>query len=358
MSIIAKYLIKEIIKYFGIILIMVVGIYLVVDFLEKIDDFLEAGLSFSHAFTFFFYKTPFIIAQITPVGVLLSVLVTFGLMNRNNELIALKTSGISIFYLVKPIIFLGIGFTLLQFLMAEVIVPVTTIKANQIWLGQVRNEAVVTAKEKNIWIKGDRLIAHIKYYDPAQKTVFGITIHAFDENFRMIQRMDAQRGVFAGEQWIFYNIMTQTLKKESGLYQLSFDKQKSVAFHFQPVDFKRVIKKSEEMSYTELESYIEKIESEGYNALKYRIDLYAKIAFPFICIIMSIVGVGIGVHEKVKEGLPMGIAVGIGITFLYWVFYSFCISLGYGEVLPDLAAVWSANAVFFCFAIFNLLSAD
>jgi lipopolysaccharide export system permease protein len=337
---------------------MVVGIYLIVDFLEKIDDFLEAGLSFTHAFTFFAYKTPFIIAQITPVGVLLSVLITFGLMNRNNELIALRSSGISIFFLVRPIILLGIGFTLVQFLLAEVIVPVTTIKSNKIWLGQVRNEAVVTSKEKNIWIKGDRLIAHIKYYNPAENSVFGVTIHRFDENFRMIQRMDAQRGVFSGDQWQFYNTMTQNLDKASGNYNLTFDNQKMANFQFEPVDFKRVIKKSEEMSYPELEKYIQKIEAEGYSALKYRIDLYAKIAFPFICIIMSIVGVGIGVNEKVKDGLPMGVALGIGITFLYWVFYSFCISLGYGEVLPGLAAAWAANMVFFCFAALSLLNAD
>jgi len=108
MSIINKYLTKEIIKLFGFILIMVVGIYIIVDFLEKIDDFLEAGLSFSKAFAFFVYKTPFITAQIAPVGILLSVLIVFGLMNRNNEIIALTSSGVSTFYLLRPVIIIGL----------------------------------------------------------------------------------------------------------------------------------------------------------------------------------------------------------------------------------------------------------
>ena len=96
MPIINKYLIREVLKYQIVILVMVIGIYIAVDFFEKIDDFLEKGLPFSKALSFFLYKTPFIVAQITPVGLLLAVLVVFGLMNKNNEIIALKSGGISI----------------------------------------------------------------------------------------------------------------------------------------------------------------------------------------------------------------------------------------------------------------------
>ena len=129
MSIIYKYLSREILKNFGVILVTVICIYIAVDFFEKIDDFMEAGLPFSRAVTFFIYSTPFIVAQIMPVGLFLAILVVFGLMSKNNEIIALKSSGVSIYALLWPVISLGLMFTILLFFLTEVIVPISTSKS-------------------------------------------------------------------------------------------------------------------------------------------------------------------------------------------------------------------------------------
>ncbi|MCG2758135.1 MAG: LptF/LptG family permease, partial [Desulfobacteraceae bacterium] len=94
MSIIHKYLTREIFNYLFFILAVVISIYVAVDFFEKIDDVMEAGLPFSRLLVFLAFKIPFIIAQIIPVCILLSVIVVFGLMTKNNELIALKSSGV------------------------------------------------------------------------------------------------------------------------------------------------------------------------------------------------------------------------------------------------------------------------
>ncbi len=358
MSIINKYLTKEIIQLFGLILIMVVAIYIVVDFLEKIDDFLEAGLPFSKAFTFFVYKTPFIIAQIAPVGILLAVLVVFGLMNRNNEVIALTSSGVSTFYLIKPVIIIGLVFTVLLFILSEVLVPITTAKANRIWLGEVRKEMVITNKAENIWIKGNRLISHIRFFNPMERAIFGVTIHKFDKDFNLVERIDAEKGFYRKGQWWFYDALVQKLNPEFGNYESELVEKMTTEFDFLPEDLKQVMKKSEEMSFTELADYMHKVENEGYDATNYRVDLYAKIAFPFVCIIMSLVGVSIGIRRQIGDMLPFGVALGIGIAFLYWIFYSFCVSLGYGGMIPPMIAVWTANLIFLCLAILNLLYAD
>ena len=90
MSIIDRYLFKEIFKHFFIVLAAAVGIYLVIDFFENIDKFMDAGLPVSRMIEFLQLKIPLIMVQITPVGILIAVLITFGLMNKNNEIIALK----------------------------------------------------------------------------------------------------------------------------------------------------------------------------------------------------------------------------------------------------------------------------
>jgi lipopolysaccharide export system permease protein len=112
------------------------------------------------------------------------------------------------------------------------------------------------------------------------------------------------------------------------------------------------------MNVLELWDYIDTIESEGYDATSYRVDLQAKIAFPFVCIILCILGLGIGVNKKLKDSLALVVALGIGVAFLYWTLYSFCLSLGYGGVLPPLVAAWTTNFVFLSAGVLNLLYAE
>ena len=152
--------------------------------------------------------------------------------------------------------------------------------------------------------------------------------------------------------------MEQIRNKETGNYQIELHQQKIEKLDLLPDDLKRVIKKSEEMNFKELYFYIKNIESEGYDATSYKVDLYAKIAFPFVCIIMCLLATGIAV--KIKKGRTLSICIiyGIGIIFLYWILYSFCLSLGYGGILPPIIASWMANIIFICFGGVTLLNAE
>jgi len=357
MTVIHTYLVKEIFKYIAFVLTAVVGIYIAVDFFEKIDNFMEAKLPFSKVIIFFIYESPFIIAQIIPVSILLAVLIVFGLMNRNNEILALKSSGVGIYYLLKPILFIGLFLTLFLFFFSDIIIPITRSKANQIWLKEVRHESVIS-REKDIWLKDNRLITHIQSYDKYKDAIIDVTFNYFDENFRLYKRIDAKKGIFEDGNWILYDFMEQILDKESGKYKTEIYKERVESVNLLPDDLIRVVKKSDEMTFKELLEYTVKIETEGYDATRYRVDLYAKIAFPFICVIMSLLGTGIAAGGNIREGMPVSIAYGIGITFLYWIFYSFCLSLGYGEMLPPIIAVWLANLVFSCAGVLLLLNSQ
>ena len=358
MSIIYKYITIQILKYFGIVLVFVVGIYIAVDFFDRVDNFLEAGIPFSKMMLFFALRIPFIVAQIIPICILMAVLIVFSLMARGNEIVALNSCGVRIYYLLKPVLTMGCISGVLLFILSDVVVPITMAKSNQIWLKEVRKESTIITKEKNIWIKGNRSITHVKYFNPKNKTINGITFYNFDGNFRMIRRIDAQKGDFSNGEWMLYEVMEQVLDTKREKYNITFHKNKTEKLNLLPENLITVAKKSEEMTFGELFAYIKKIEAEGYDATIYKVDLYAKIAFPFICIIMCMVGTGLAARGKVKEGMPVVIAYGIGTAFIYWIFYSFCLSLGYGEMLPPAIAAWTANLAFFSFGALTLLNAE
>ncbi len=357
MSILDRYLIKEILKHFGIVLSAAVIIYLAVDFFENVDKFMEAGLPISRILQFFQLKLPLIIVQITPVGILLAVLITFGLMNKNNEIIALKSGGMSVYHFLRPILVLGVFFSVAFFILSEVVVPITVSKANEIWRLEVRKYAVTTER-KNIWIKGHRSISYISYYNPQDKTISGITHNRFDEQFRLTRRIDAARGKYQKGQWIFYDVMEQRLDIQTGSYEVNFLDQQAEDLDFSPEDLKNVAKKSEEMNSKELYRYIQDVESEGYDATPYRVDLHSKFALPMSCLIVCLIATSITLRKTTREGLSMSITYGMVVVFLYWIAQSFCVSLGYGGMLPPFIAAWVANFIFGCFAVFNFLNAD
>lgn len=354
MSIIDRYITREVLQYFCIILATIIGIYLVVDFFDETDVFLESGLSFPKAFFYFISKMP--IAQFIPVSVLLSILVALGLMNKNNEIVALKSGGVSIYYLLKPILVVGVIFFLVIIFLSEVVVPITKSRAEKIWAQESRKKSSATLKEKDIWIKGYRLIAHIGYFNSSDKTINGITLNFFDEKFRVIRRLDVGKGVFKDDKWLLYDIVEQRLDKNNG--GIFFHKILTEKLDFSPEELGTVAVKSEAMNVTELYDYIKRIESDGYDATKYRVDFYAKIAFPFVCIIMCIVGTGIALRVKAKESLPVSIVYGIGTIFFYWIFYSLCLSLGEGGALNPIFAALVPNLIFLCFGVFTLINAE
>jgi lipopolysaccharide export system permease protein len=360
MSIIDRYLTLEILKYFSIILFTVVFIFLAVDFFEKIDNFISAGVPLSRIIIFFQFRVPFLIVKMTPVGLLLAILITFGLMSKHNELVALRSGGVSALYLLRSVLTIGLAASALLFFMAEEVVPITIDKANRIWTEEVKKTASMATENKNIWIKEHRFIAHIKHYDRNRRTIAGITLYWFDEKFRLRRRVDAASGSYAGGNWVLQNLMEQVRNDntEDPGYTVKVLDRLEVSLAFAPEDLKQVVKKSEEMNFMELLDYIRAVEDEGYDATAYRVDLYAKIAFPLVCLILAILAVGFGLRRRAGETLSVSVAYGIGVTFLYWVFYSFCLTLGYGGVLPSFVAAWAADVVFFSLGLYLLLIVD
>ncbi len=358
MTILDRYLVKEILKCFGIVLTVVLGLFIIVEFFNKADNFMEAGLSISRLIRYLQLKLPQIIVQITPIGILLAVLVAFGLMNKHNEIIALKSGGVSVYFLMRAVLTIAVFLGIVLFFLSEVVVPITISKANRIWLSEVKKKPVLATRQRNIWIKGNRAIYFIKYFNPQNQSVSGITLNYFDDAFKLSKRIDATSGVYQKGRWILSDIMEQILDEESKTYVVRIYPQKALAIDILPEDLKRVFTKSEEMNVAELFSYIREVESEGYDATTFQVDLHARFAFPVLTIIVCIIGIGIAVRRKGREGPSVSIAYGAVMIFLYWVLHSFCLSLGYGGLLPPIVAAWISNIIFSCYAVLNLINAE
>ncbi|MBF0203833.1 MAG: LPS export ABC transporter permease LptG [Desulfamplus sp.] len=364
MSILTQYWIKEFSRFFFIIQTIVMSIFVAVDYLTNMDKFLKSGMSLISALGYVLLKTPFMFVQLTPAGTVLAVVTVFGLMNKNNELLAIKSSGVSAWYMVTPAVLTGICLALLMFVFGETVVPLTMSRANHIKYSVIKKNRNIYAVKENIWIKGDGNISHFKYFNPQDKTISGITITFLDKNFRITRRVDADNGKFQDNvnstdiKWILSGVLEQTFDEQIQDFVIKEYDQKEIALELEPDDLNSVVKTSDEMDFRELAAHIQKIQNEGYDATTYKVDLFGKSAFPFICVIMAIIGAGAGMRRFVKENLALGIGIGIGASFLYWIVYGFATSLGYARILPPFISAWATNFIFLCISIIYLLNTE
>ena len=159
MGVLRGYIYKEFMKLFFIFEALFLLIYLLVDFIEKIDNFAEAQVPTAEMIAFFYFKIPLIIMQMVPVAVMLSVIVMLCQMKKNNEITAIKSCGTSIFELSRPIIQLSICIAIISFLFSELVVSQCNARSNEIWDTQVeKREKNRLFVRKHIWYKGSNAI--------------------------------------------------------------------------------------------------------------------------------------------------------------------------------------------------------
>ncbi|MBW1766971.1 MAG: LPS export ABC transporter permease LptG [Deltaproteobacteria bacterium] len=357
MRILSRYLTIEFFKLLLLCLITFVSIYLIIDFLQKIDNFFEAQASKSVMMSYFLHKAPFIIVQMLPPASLISAVIMFCLMKKNNEINAVKACGLNIFRLSQPVIMASLLIGIAIFLFSEIIVPYASSRSNKIWNIEVEKQDPTRFYGSNqIWYKGSDSIYWMMRFDNEKKIMERPTFYFFDKAFRLIKRIDGRRGFWENGKWRIENGVIQEARKDGG-----YEFEKFMELYLQipetPETFVRAVKRPEEMSYWELKRYTKKVRQEGYDETGYLVDMNVKVAYPFISLIFVLIGIPIALGVK-KGGMPLAVSIGMGICFLYMFTLGLSRSLGLSGVLPPVLAAWLANLIFFFLGVYLMLHVE
>jgi lipopolysaccharide export system permease protein len=109
------------------------------------------------------------------------------------------------------------------------------------------------------------------------------------------------------------------------------------------------------MSFSEIRAFIQQLKREGFSSTTYEVDMYAKVSYSFINVIMMLLGIPFALRIGRSGGMALGIAISIAIGFVYWIFFGFCLSLGKGGAMPPFLAAWIANVAFGFFGMYMFL---
>ena len=363
MKTLPKYLTKEFFKLLFLCLIIFISIYLIIDFVLKLDNFIKARAQTSIVLDYYISITPLVITQMLPVATLISVIIMFSLLKKRNELMAMKASGLNIFRVTQPIFVSAILLGMTLFLLSEIVVPYTALKTNEIWDIEVdKRDPTQFHGISQKWYKGSNAIYWMRRFDYANQSMESPTFYFFDDSFRLIKRIDGQRAVWEHGRWAVEKAITLEVTPDCGYRTEKFETEPLfLPLEETPETFLMSFGKKDEdpenMSYWQLKRYAQRVIMEGYDNTEYVVYMNYKIAFPFIILIMVLMGIPISLKLE-KAGIPLAISVGVGLWLLYVVVLALTRSLGLLGILPPILSAWLANLIFLFLGIYLMMKVE
>ena len=351
-----RYLTREFSQNFFLGLGAFSAIYLVVEFFERLNAFLYNKATLPMMGAYFLNKIPSIIFQVAPVSILLSSIVTLGLMVRHNEILAMKSGGISLRRITLPILAAVMIIYLALLGMNEFLIPQANQNARSTreWITS-KKKVVVSFKQSQLWIHTHQAIYNIQVYHPEKNVLEGITLYRFDQNFQLIERVDARSAQWKEGRWAFASASVTHFTPDGSPVRRNYP-ELLLALPEAPGDFRIIEKNPDEMNYRDLRDYVGKIERDGYNSAKYRCAMHAVFSFPFIGVIMAFLGIPLALRKERGAGIALAVGFSILISFAYLVVFSFILELGKAGILPPFLSAWLGNFIFAMVGLYLFIS--
>ncbi|HOJ42572.1 MAG TPA: LPS export ABC transporter permease LptG [Syntrophorhabdaceae bacterium] len=351
-----RYLLKNVLKFLLITELAGIVIFITIEFFEHMDIFTSSFSNFLNSIIYLFLRTPYYINLMLPLAFLISMLVLLIIMIRNNEIITIRTSGISTLSLMLPFIVLSFVLALFSFSISEWIKPFSSQASEYIYRVKIKKEEpYVFLKNDRIWFKRGNVINNIDHYDQKKDMIKGLTVFELSDDYAIKKRIDAERGQWLNDAWIFYNVIERKFDRENIVEKKVYRELKDIIKE-NPSIFKVTERNPEDMSYRELSRYIKRLKEDGHDVRRYLVDLYNKISFPLINLIMVFAAFSVGLRYVKTKHISRGILTGISLGILYWFFHHISLSFGYSDIFPPIFAAWLANVLFFSFGLIGIVT--
>lgn len=323
-----------------------ISIYLVLDMMDKMPQFLNAGLKFNDTVLFFACKLPEIIGQTAPFSFLMATILTLGTFSKNSEIIAMKSCGVSLIRIAMPMFFLVAVSSIILLINSEIFIPLGYAKADYIESVKVnKHKESAVFKKNNIWFRSDTMIVQAQLFDSAGKTLKGVVIWTLDDAMNPKSRIDAVSAKNQAGRWNLHQGAIKNFTEGHGFTIKNFE-QMEISLNLKVDDLKVLDNNADNLSYEKLKEYAENLKKSGYQAHRYLTMMHTKLAAPFAAFVMVLIGIPFAMKNSRSGGMALGIAVSVGIGFAYFVVNAVFISYGRSGVMPPVFAAWGANILF------------
>lgn len=294
-----------------------------------------------------------------PMGIVLGTILALGRLSSHSEVIAMRAGGLSGFRLVLPFVLLGLVASFVDLYLAEVVAP-----------GANREYRRVEARAKGQDIKGvlvnETLPPELDRQGRLKRLVFfgrfdlntlrlqDVYIHEYAEGVQK-SSIWADEMNWDGAAWRFKNGEIKFFHPNGSVSRLTITggRTKYEPLLPKPKDISSAAADPFQMTWREYRSFITERARAGLDTRYYLVELYSRLALPFACLALTMVGAPLGIQTR-RAGSAMSFGLAILLIFAYFFLLSLMMILGRAGILPPVLAGWAANVILFGIGVFLL----
>ncbi|NOX26560.1 MAG: YjgP/YjgQ family permease [Deltaproteobacteria bacterium] len=367
MNILNRYLYQQFCKNFVLITSALAGIYFLVDFFGRMDDFMAAHKSTGLALKYFFLKIPFMVDMLQPICILLAGILTLGILNHNHEFMALKAGGISVIRITTPLFAAALFCTLIALGMAQWLLPATKAETDRIWYEQVRHQTPKGILRKGrSYYRGEHGIYTFIRDKHAKNKFTNFSYTQLDKNFKIEFMLTASKAAWQRGIWTFFQgqikrpslaVRQRSYAKGKSFYNIKLFDQTTLDLADNPADFFIPAYKSGERSISQL---FHNIWSRTGDQQLAWVNFNNRLSFiflglPLICIGLPILLI---IQQIWGRDLALAIPVSCGIAFAAWSFWSTSQSMARAGQMNPVLASWLMYVIVCPLGIWLLIRQD
>ncbi len=363
-KIIDRYLLKEILVPTGIGLGIFTFIFLVSKLFRVMEMVVDKGVPLGYAIELFLCLIPAFLVFVLPMAFLLGILTALARLSADNEIIALKTSGVGLYRLSPPVILLSIIAFLFTSFLVFYAVPWGSKNFQETFFRLAGTKAKLDVKEQIFNATFGDLVIYVNKVSQRGKILEGIMIYD-ERDPQMNSTIVARRGYLTpnpqAQKLVLHlfdgSIHSQETKEET-YRTINFNAYQFTIFLQDEIDKARnraqVRMLEKEMSIGDLRKKITRLKAAGINVRPQLVELHFKFAIPFGALIFGLVGLPLGV-QRTQSGRSWGFVLCAVIFLLYYVLYCLGKDLGAGGIISPILAAWFPNIILGALGIYLLI---
>ena len=348
------YLLRRFFFHFSLLMACFIFLFEAFTFFELLDDIARHRVPFLVVVDYFRFLTPYLIYNLAPLGALVAVLVTLGVMSKNNEIVACKASGISLYRLAIPLLFGGLALAATMIVLDETYLPYANQRQDAL-RNQIKGKPPQTYTQPQRWIFGENSkIYNYDLFDPAQNLLGGLSVVELDPaTFQMRRRVFANRATWSDSQkvWVLEGGWVRDFAEGTIRRYERFPVTSLPELSEPPSYFNREVRQASQMSLGALRRYIDGLHKAGFDVANLTVQWHVKLAFPLIAPISMLLAIPFALLVGTR-GAVGGIALGVAIGIVYWTAARLLEAMGGVGQLPPFLAAWSTDITFFFLGLY------
>ena len=351
------YLLRRFSFYFLLLMVMFVFLFEAFTFFELLDDIARHRIAFVIVINYFRFLTPYLLYNLAPLGALVAVLVTLGTMSKNNEIVAIKASGVSLYRLAVPLLLAGVLLAGALIILDDVYLPYANQRQDAL-RNQIKGRPAQTYQRPQRWIFGESSkIYNYDVFEPTQKLFGGLSVLELDPaTFQIKRRVFAQRAQWSASQktWILEGGWVRDFSGGTITNYEQFRVRDLAELTEPPSYFNREFLQAFQMSWRDLRNYIGGLQQAGYDVSGLTVQWHRKLAFPLIAPVSMLLAIPFAFLVGTR-GAVGGVAIGVTVGIIYWSLAELLQAMGGIGQLPPFLAGWSPDIIFFFLGLYFFL---